>query len=282
MSNRRTFIKQAGLLSAALYFTQTSCSPKKAAGLQLYTLGDLSKDVNGTMRKVAAAGYHIIETSGYTESNKFWGLPAKEFAGVLNANGQHSPSGLYFFDLNGNLDDLKHFIEAAATVGQKYLVQPWLLEEWRKSADDYKRIAQKLNEAGELTRKSGISMGYHNHDFEFKNYSGKTGFDILLEETEPGLVKIEMDIYWVVRGGIDPVELFKKYPGRFPLWHVKDMDKADPKRNTEVGNGKIDFKEIFSNAALAGLDQPFVEQENFTIDPYESIARSAAYLKGIY
>ncbi|RYD69534.1 MAG: sugar phosphate isomerase/epimerase, partial [Sphingobacteriales bacterium] len=129
---------------------------------------------------------------------------------------------------------------------------------------------------------AGIQMAYHNHDFEFKDFDGKTGFDILLAETDPGLVKIEMDIYWVVRGGADPVDLFKKHPGRFPLWHVKDMDKTDPGRNTEVGTGKIDFKKIFAHAKLAGLDFPFVEQENFTIDPYESIAKSAAYLKGIY
>ncbi len=139
--------------------------------------------------------------------------------------------------------------------------------------------AQRLNEAGELTKKAGIQMAYHNHDFEFKDFGGQTGYDILLKETDPKLVKMEMDIYWIVRGGTDPVTLFKKHPGRFALWHVKDMDKANPKLNTEIGTGSINFRKIFANAKLAGLDYAFVEQENFKIDPYQSIAQSAVYLK---
>ncbi|MEO6497926.1 MAG: sugar phosphate isomerase/epimerase [Mucilaginibacter sp.] len=283
MSGRRRFIKQVGLLGSAMAIAPAfALSHKKQAGLQLYTLGDINKDVNGSMKKVAAAGYSLVETSGYTEANRFWGVAAKEFKTIINNNGLTSPSGLYGIDMKGDFEDLKKFIEAAATVGQKYLVAPWLYEEWRKTADDYKTIAHKLNEAGELTKKAGIQMAYHNHDFEFKDFGGKNGLDILLEETDPQLVKVEMDIYWIVRGGGDPVTLFKKYPGRFPLWHVKDMDKIDSKRNTEVGTGTIDFKNIFAHAKLAGLDYPFVEQENFTIDPYESIAKSAAYLKSIY
>jgi sugar phosphate isomerase/epimerase len=278
--NRRAFLQQSGVIAAGMMIAPSlAFTPHKQAGIQLYTLGDLGKDVKGGMQKVAKAGYQLVETSGYTEAGKFWGMDAATFKGVLKANGLQSPSGLYGIDLKGNFEDLKHFIEAANIVGQQYLVMPWLFEEWRKSADDYKIIAQKLNEAGELTRKAGIQMAYHNHDFEFKDFDRQTGYDILLKETDPQLVKMEMDIYWIVRGGGDPVTLFKKYPGRFALWHVKDMDKKDSKLNTEVGTGSIDFKKIFAHAKLAGMDYAFVEQENFKMDPYQSIAQSAAYLK---
>jgi len=280
MINRRTFLQQVGILGAGLIVSPAMALPqRRQAGIQLYTLGDLGKDVKGGMQRVAAAGYQLVETSGYTDAGKFWGLDASSFKQVLMANGLTSPSGLYGIDLKGNFEDLKHFIEAAATVEQRYLVMPWLFEEWRKTADDYKWVAQKLNEAGELTQKAGIQMAYHNHDFEFKDFGGKTGYDILLQETDPKLVKMEMDIYWVVRGGADPVAMFKKYPGRFALWHVKDMDKANPKLNTEIGTGSINFKKIFANAKQAGLDYAFVEQENFKMDPYRSIAQSAVYLK---
>lgn len=280
MINRRTFLQQAGIWGAGLIAFPAMAFPQhKQAGIQLYTLGDLGKDVRGGLQRVAAAGYQLVETSGYTDAGKFWGLDAPSFKQVLVSNGLTSPSGLYGIDLKGNFEDLKHFIEAAATVGQQYLVMPWLFEEWRTTADDYKWVAQRLNEAGELTKKAGIQMAYHNHDFEFKDFGGQTGYDILLKETDPKLVKMEMDIYWIVRGGADPVTLFKKHSGRFALWHVKDMDKTNPKLNTEIGTGSINFRKIFANAKLAGLDYAFVEQENFKIDPYQSITKSAVYLK---
>jgi len=106
-----------------------------------------------------------------------------------------------------------------------------------------------------------------------------TGYDILLKETDPNAVKFELDLYWVVRSGNDPVKLFTDHPGRFPMWHVKDMDKANNTINTEVGSGTIDFKKIYENAKLAGLEHLIVEQENFALDPYVSIKQSADYIK---
>lgn len=163
MINRRTFLQQAGILGAGLLLAPSvDLSWHKEAGLQLYTLGDLAKDVKGGISKVAAAGYRLVETSGYTATSKFWGLDAKAFRALLTANQLTSPSGLYSIDLTGNLEDLKQFVEAAVAMEQQYLVIPWLMEEWRQSAGDYKRLADKMNEAGEITRKAGLQLAYHN------------------------------------------------------------------------------------------------------------------------
>ena len=148
----------------------------------------------------------------------------------------------------------------------------------RASAADFKAVAGRLNKAGELCKAAGLRLGYHNHDFEFKPVDGTRLYDVLLTETDPGLVDFEMDIYWVVRAGQDPAQLLKAHPGRFPLWHVKDMDRAKPELNTEVGVGSIGFPKLFALAATAGLKHAFMEQENFSLDAYQSIAQSAAYL----
>ena len=121
-------------------------------------------------------------------------------------------------------------------------------------------------------------MAYHNHDFEFTKYGNETGYETLLSGTDKDNVKFEMDLYWVVRSGNDPVELFRKHPGRFPMWHVKDMDKTNPKINTEVGTGSIDFKSIYKNSKEAGLEHLIEEQENFSIDPFVSIKKSFDYV----
>ena len=125
-----------------------------------------------------------------------------------------------------------------------------------------------------------MKLGYHNHNFEWKPIDGTTFYDVLINGTDPALVNMEMDIYWVVRAGQDPVKLFEAHPGRFALCHLKDMDKNDANKNTEIGSGSIDFKTILSKAKLAGLKHFIVEQENYTnIDPFVSIAQSAAYVK---
>jgi len=282
-TNRRTFIQQAGLLSAGLMM-KPSLTPRfhKDVGLQLYTVREqIAKDVPGVLAKVAAAGYTNVEPNGYTRKDKFWGMDEKAFKAILDANNLITTSGLYGIDIGGekNFDDLKHFAEVANILGEKYVVIPWIFEEYRKTADDYKVLADKMNKAGEVTKAAGVHLGYHNHNFEFTDMGGLLGYDLILSNTDPKLVKMEMDIYWIVRGGADPVTLFHKYPGRFSLFHVKDMDKTNHLINTEVGSGTIDFKKIFANAKLAGLDYAFVEQENFAMDWDASITKSAEYLK---
>jgi sugar phosphate isomerase/epimerase len=284
-TNRREFIQQASLLSAGLMIKPALLLPKlhKKVGLQLYTVREqIAKDVPGVLAKVAQAGYTNVEPNGYTRKDKFWGMDAKAFKAILDANNLITTSGLYGIDIGGekDLDDLKHFADVANILGEKYVVIPWIFEEYRKTADDYKILADKMNKAGEATKAVGVHLGYHNHNFEFTDMGGgKNGYELLLSNTDPALVKMEMDIYWIVRGGADPVELFKQHPGRFSLLHVKDMDKSNNNINTEVGTGTIDFKKIFSYQKLAGVNYAFVEQENFAMDWDKSITMSANYLK---
>ncbi|MHC2991376.1 hypothetical protein OB13_07200 [Pontibacter sp. HJ8] len=315
MKNRRSFLQQLGLLSAGVVLTPAmiSCSSSDqptdgtttvgdatadttttttaasavidTIGIQLYSLREvISSDVNGVIGKVAKAGYQDVETYGYSKDRGFWGLEPKAFRELLNTNGLISSSGHYDFGqymATGNTDAVKTYIEAGKEVGQDYITVPYLGEEVRGSADAYKAIAEKLNKAGELCKASNLKLAYHNHDFEFKQFGDTTGYDILLKETDPSLVSFEADLYWFVRGGRVPVDYFKQHAGRFVMWHVKDMDKNSPELNTEIGSGSINYKEIFDQAKLSGVERVFVEQENFaaSMDPFQSIAQSYDYVK---
>jgi sugar phosphate isomerase/epimerase len=287
MNSRRNFIKQAGLAAAgALVLPSFACSalaPTKKVGLQLYSLREqLPKDVRGTIAKVAQAGYSEVETYGYSLQNKFWGLAPNEFKDLLNEHKLTAPSGHYGMDKflgGGSQDELKSYIEAANIVGAEYIAIPYLGDSLRKTADDWKKLADKMNEAAAICKASGLKLAYHNHNFEFDKVGDVTGYDLLLKGTDPKAVQFELDLYWVVRSGKDPVKLFTEHPGRFPMWHVKDMDKKNNTINTEIGTGTIDFKSIYKNAKLAGLEHLIVEQENFSLDPYVSIKQSADYIK---
>ncbi len=288
MTTRRNFLKETGLIAASLALAPAISNaferPKKAIGIQLYTLKDvIGKDITGTIEKVAAAGFKEVETYNFNPKSNFWGLKPVDFKNLLNANGLTSPSGHFGFDdylTSGNLDELKPYIEASNILGSKYLVAPWLGEHLRKNADGYKRVAEKLNIAGAYCAKSNLSVGYHNHGFEFKKFGDTTGYDIMLTETDSALVNFELDIYWAVFAGRNPLELFKKYPKRFKMVHVKDMSNTDRKQNTEIGNGVIDFKSIFKQASLADVEHFYLEQEtNYQPNEFESIKTSCEYIK---
>lgn len=272
--------------AAALLVPSFACmsNDKKAIGLQLYSLRDeLPKDLKGTIEKVAKAGFKEVETYGFSIKDQFWGLKPEEFKKLLDDNGLTSHSGhfgLGTFLTDGNTDELKAAIAAAKVLGSEYITIPWLDESIRKTADDYKKIALKINEAGKLCKEAGIRIAYHNHNFEFDKQGDTTGYEILLKNTDKDLVDFELDLYWVVRSGNDPIKLFTENPGRFTMWHVKDMDKKDPALNAEVGTGAIDFKPIFADAKLSGMKHFFVEHEtNYKPNPIESVAASCAYIQ---
>jgi len=297
MTNRRSFLQKAGLAVAATYLSPSFFSSALAnqaklskIGIGLFTLREqLTADVKATIEKVAAIGYNQVETyygyPGKYEVKGFWGYESKDFLALLKDNNLTSPSGHYNlteFLAGGGDKTLKSHIETAASVNQKYFVIPALPTDIRANGtlDDYKKMAVKFNEAAELCKKSGLKLAYHNHNFEYKDQgNGATGFNILLNETDANLVSFELDIFWAVNAGLNPVEMFKKNPGRYKMFHVKDMDKADKTVFTEIGSGQIDFKSIFAASKTAGLDYIFAEQDLVKKDVYQSITESYNYIK---
>lgn len=254
-------------------------------GLQLYTLRDIiAKDVPGVFSQISKAGYGELEMFGLAGGNTFFGHSVKKIAELLKEYNLTSPSGHYmpedFLFKNGNGDDVKNLCDVAHELGNQYIIIPWLSEEKRKNIDQYKALAERLNKAGEIVKKANLQLAYHNHDFEFADFNGEHGYDILLNKTDSDLLKMEMDLYWVVRAGYDPIALFKSNPGRFLLWHVKDMSKTDKTLNTEICNGVLDFKNIFKSAKLAGVKHFIVEQEtNYVPDYIGSITTSNKEVK---
>jgi len=286
MSSRRNFLKTSGLLTAGLFMNPSELlKTKRVAGIQLYTLRELIvKDPTSVINKVAMAGYKEVEMFGLSAEQRFFGLSVKDFSALLKQNNLVSPSGHYmpekFLFENGSDDEVKKICDVGQVMGHQYIVIPWMAEERRKTIDQYKKLAQRINKAGEICKAANLQLAYHNHDFEFFDMNGQKGYDILLNETDPSLLKMEMDIYWVVSAGYDPIEIFKSNPGRFPMLHVKDMDKLDKKMNTEIGNGSINFKKIFKCAKVAGVKHYYIEQENnYMPDILSSVTKSSSHLR---
>jgi sugar phosphate isomerase/epimerase len=272
---RRHFLKTSSAFAATsmLAFTPTIGATKKSIGVQVYTVRkEINKDLVGTLKKVADIGYTSIELAGYRDG-KFYGKAPSEFKQIANDLGLKVLSSH-----NGIKPELfEKIVEDNVSVGVDYTVLPYLGNTQRKTLDDYKKLADSFNTYGETCKKAGIKFAYHNHAFEFDIMDDKIPFDVLLEGTDPDLVKFELDLYWVKKAGKDPLDYFNKYPGRFAMWHVKDMDPTSGKY-TEVGSGDINFKEIFENASKSGMQYLFVELDNSERPALESIKISYDYL----
>ena len=280
---RREFVQTAsfaavGMLSLPSFLA--AGKKKNTIGLQLYTLRDtIGQDPKGILDKVASFGYKELETYGYGDG-KIFGLDFTEFCQHAKSLGMSVVSGHYGLDkIKG--DTWQKAVDDAKKNGQKYMVVPYIDGSQRKSIDDYKRICADLNAAGEVCNKNGLRFGYHNHAFEFETLDGQIPFDVMLKELDHKNVGIEMDIYWVVNAGQDPIKYFTQHPGRFEQWHVKDMDKSDRNKNADVGTGSIDYKALFAKAKLAGMKHWYVEQESYPGAPIDSVAASAKYLKSL-
>ena len=275
MENRRSFIKTiAAITAGSMIFPLEMCSfPKlknELIGLQLYSVRDLIKDdLYGTLKKVAQIGYNSVEAAGYSNGT-FYGLKPIEFKRMVNDLGMILPSSHAGFEF----DNAQKVIDDTCKAEINYLVLPWLPVEKRKNINSYKKLAEDFNKIGELCQKSGIQFAYHNHDFEFINTEGEIPYDVLLKETDKELLKMQLDLYWIIKAGYDPITYFKKYPGRFELWHVKDMDDTKERFFTEVGNGIIDFENIFKYKELSGMKYFFVEQDICRKPPLESVSIS--------
>ena len=290
MTTRRSFVKTSAMLSAGILTSpRLFAFDKKHIGLQLYTVRDhMQADPIATLAKVAQIGYNSVEGATYTGTEQFYGMAASAFAKLLKQNGLIMPSSHYRLGeelINGStqrgtlLNDWARAVDDATTVGLKYMVCSYLSDTERGTLDHYKKMADDFNTAGEICKKAGIQFCYHNHDFEFIQEDGKYPYEILLANTDKDLVKMEMDIYWVTKAKQNPIALINENQGRFPLWHLKDMDNTANQMFTEVGSGIIDFKEIFKHTRKAGLKYFFVEQDKCPGEPYESITKSLKYIK---
>lgn len=275
--NRRSFVKTVSASAAVVMLapkTIFAAGKKKKIGIQLYSLrNQIGDDFLGTLRKIAGAGYKIVEAAGYGD-RKFYGYQPAEYKKIVMDLGMF-PTSTH----NGiSLENADTTIEDCKNAGMDFIVLPSIPAEKRKTLDDYKTIAADFNQIGEKCREAGIKFGYHNHAFEFEKIDGQTPYDILLNNTDPKLVFFQIDFFWVAYGGREPIEYLNNFPGRFALWHAKDMLDPVSKKNVEVGSGFISFEEAFKIADKAGLEYVIVEQEEFDMDPFVSIKKSFDYL----
>ncbi len=263
---RRSFVSAAASSALGLGFKRL-----KDVGLQLYTVRqELKRDFEGTIAKVAAMGYSEIEFAGYYDRSPV------EIRRVLERYRLSSPAT--HVPLEDLRKDLPKAIEAAKTIGHDYVVCPWLEPKDRRNLDDYRGHAKLFNQVGAACRKAGLQFGYHNHDFEFTSTGGQMPYDLLLKETDPQLVKMELDLYWITRAGQDALKYFETHPRRFEMVHVKDMARTSDHAAVEVGRGMIDFKTMLARAEGVGVKHFFVEQDE-PKTPLESIKVSLDYLR---
>ena len=302
MTDRRKFLRQSAKLGAATLLLPTlGCAGGSTGsntaersgtaeaptptdggagigpfGIQLYTLRDvLPQDPKGTLAKLADYGYTQIE--GYEgDQGMFWGMEHTEFKDYLDSLGLTMVSSHCNIDENFEQKALQ-----ASEIGMNYLICPYIGAQ--ESKDAWQAVVDKFNDRGRICADNGIRFAYHNHGYSFENVYGIVPQDFMMENTDE-TVDYEMDIYWVVTGGADPVEYLNKYPGKWTLCHVKDREiDADPgesEASVDLGTGSIDFAEILSVAEEQGMEYYIVEQERYPNGtPMEAAEVDAAYLR---
>ena len=275
MQTRRDFLKNSGTIAAAaLLFPSLDIPFKKVSnvGIQLYTFRkEMLADAAGTLKQLAALGIKQIESAG-SDKGYYYGLKPQEMKQICTDNGMKLSSGHIHLDAKW-----QQTIEDAVASGQEYLICSSMPSP-EQTVDNYKKTAAAFNKAGEDCKKANIKFGYHNHDFEFEKENGQVLYDVLLNNTDAALVHMELDLGWVIATGNDPLTYFKNHPGRFPLWHLKDMDLAK-KHSTEFGKGALNIKQILQQSKLSGMKYFYVEQEEYTHSPLESMKENMAFLK---
>jgi sugar phosphate isomerase/epimerase len=278
-ANRRDFLKTTGLFAAGslllpAFLPASAATRVKNTGIQLYTVRkEMLADATGTLKQLAKIGFKELE-SARSEKGNYYGLSPKEIKKITADLGMKLRSGHIHVD-----KDWEKSIEQAVETGQDYLISAVLPSQGQTIAH-YQESADAFNKLGEACKKANLSFGYHNHESEFEKVDGQILYDILLDRSDPSLVKMEMDLGWVVAAGHDPLQYFSKYPGRFPLWHLKDMDTTK-KQSTEFGKGQVNIKELLQHSKQSGMKHFFLEQEEYAHTALESAQFDFTYLSAL-
>jgi sugar phosphate isomerase/epimerase len=261
--------REAGQAGEAAGMNMTNAAP---LGLQLYTVRDLmAEDLVATLELVASIGYREVEFAGYFDT------PPADVRRHLEAVGLRAPAAhVGYAEFAANVNAV---IEHAAAVGHDFVVVPSVPGEERGTLDDYLRHADNFNRWSEASRDAGLRFAYHNHDFEFAEIDGKLPYDLLLAETDPTRVEMELDLAWARAGNADALKYFEAWPGRFPLCHIKDLDQNG--EEADVGDGDVEFQRIFAGAKQAGLQHGFVERDH-PADARESIRRNFEAISALW
>jgi sugar phosphate isomerase/epimerase len=274
MPTRRNFLTTVGTLAAgalASPFAASGATPQRI-GIQLYTVReDMLRDAKGTLARLAQLGYREIESASSAKGH-YYGLSAKEIKQVTKDLGLALRSSHVQID-----KDWQRTVDEAAEAGQQYLICS-SMPTTGQTTSNYERVAEVFNRSAEACQKANLRFGYHNHEYEFAQENGQIFYDTLLSKTDPNLVHMELDLGWVVAAGQDPLRYFERYPGRFPLWHLKDM-KRDQPVSTELGTGRVDVVKLLENAKKSGLRYFFVEQEEYSTTAFDSAKRNVEYLR---
>ena len=278
-NSRRNFLRQTALAGAALSMPfgkelMAMAGKSNPFGIQLWTVKQaLYKDTMGVLKHLSKSGYKQLE--GF-EGDKgiFWGMKNTELKKVLDDLGMNMVSSHC-----NNTQDFERKAAQAAEIGMKYLICPY--KGAQKSLDNYKQFSDEFNACGEITKKNGLRFAYHNHDYSFVPMDGIVPQDLMMKSTNPDTVDFEMDIYWTVAAGVDPIAYMKKFPNRFKLVHVKDLAKtATGIESCIIGKGSIDYKSLLPQAAAQGIKYYIVEQEAYTGTTELDCAKDdATYLK---
>ncbi len=277
MKTRRKFLLQSSALTLGTVLIPSITLANNVSqkfGVQLYSFrNEMAKDAIGTLEQIAAIGIKEIETAR-SKKGHYYGLSPKEMKSVCDDLGMNLKSGHVGLDTNW-----QRTMDEAVESGQEYLICSSMPSRGQ-TVDNYMKVAEKFNEAGEACKKLGLKFGYHNHAYEFESENNQVLYDVLLDNTDSNFVHMELDLGWVIMGGKDPLDYFKAYPGRFPLWHLKDMD-MEKKESTEFGKGGLDIALMMQNQKASGVKHIFIEQEEYANTPLESMKHNMAYLKRI-
>ncbi len=288
---RRDFINRTAVLGSAamlpLGMSQQKQEARYKLGYQLYSVNeDMNKDTEGTLQALKGMGYEDFEVYGFgPDQVTYYGIPAATFKQLLDDMGLTATSGHYgFSDFFEKSDSelgryVDQCIKGAKAIGTPYITWPWLAPKYR-NMEGYRKLVEKLNFISERVNAAGLGFAYHNHGYEFDDYDGENGYELILTQTDPELVKLQMDMYWVMHGPAStPKSLVARQPGRFVMWHIKDMD-AVTRDYTELGNGSINYLNVLPDPVESGLEYFYIEQGgNFTHSAIKSAEASAEYFK---